>query len=227
MVTCFDAGIKSDIRFALPNRLSRIGTRSEGAKLATSELRARFSNRPLLLTTPGSVNWRTGGLSDAIDVTTSSDPVWVLDCDEGHALITTEIEAPRLEADFGVQALGWDVLTVPWYDAHAPLTTACSYAHVDSTHLLSDTDAFGTKVRNGLVMSRLVLGEAERDEMRELGVLVGAALGAGIDAWRPGITTDFESAATISRALEADGAKAVCLIVGGDDRLRSFRHPMA
>ncbi|HEY5265685.1 MAG TPA: hypothetical protein VIJ40_02620 [Acidimicrobiales bacterium] len=52
------------------------------AKLATSELRARFSDRPLLLTAPGLVNKRTDTLSDAIDVTASGDHVWVLDCDD-------------------------------------------------------------------------------------------------------------------------------------------------
>jgi Xaa-Pro aminopeptidase len=93
--------------------------------------------------------------------------------------------------------------------------------------LLSDVDEFGTNVRDALVSARLVLSEPERDELRELGTLVGEALGAGIDAWLPGVSTDFDVAGVISGALEAQGAKAVCLIVGGDDRLRSFRHPLA
>ncbi len=48
-----------------------------------------------------------------------------------------------------------------------------------------------------------------------------------MDAWRPGKSTDFDIAATISASLERNGAHAVCLIVGGDERLRSFRHPLA
>jgi antitoxin VapB len=173
------------------------------------------------------VNWRTGGLSDPIDVTSSSDPVWVIDCNAGSALITNEIEAPRLEHDFRVSALGWDVLTVPWFDDEARLTRASEYANAAPLALLSDAAGIGHNVKDILTRARLVLSEAEREDLRDLGTLTGAALGAGMDAWRPDITTDFEVASAISGTLESEGARAVCLIVGGDDRLRAFRHPLA
>ena len=181
----------------------------------------------MLLTTPASVNWRTGGLSDPIDVTTSSDPVWAIDCDTGSALITNEIEAPRLERDFRVSTLGWEILTVPWFDDEARLTRACEYANVAAPALLSDAVGIGRNVKDVLTRERLVLSDAEREDLRDLGALAGTALGAGMDAWRPGTTTDFEVGSTISAALESEGAKAVCLIVGGDERLRELRHPLA
>ncbi len=78
-----------------------------------------------------------------------------------------------------------------------------------------------------LVGARLALSEPEHEDLRDLGAVVGVALGAGIDAWRPGVSTDFDSAAAISAVLESAGAHAVCLIVGGDGRLRNFRHPLA
>jgi Xaa-Pro dipeptidase len=173
------------------------------------------------------VNWRTGGLSDPIDLTSSSDPVWVIECDTGSALLTNEIEAPRLEHDFRVSALGWEVLSVPWFDDEARLTRASEYANVAPLALVSDTVGIGRNVSDVLTRARLVLSDAEREDLRDLGALAGAALGAGMDAWHPGVTTDFEVASAISAALEADGATAVCLIVGGDDRLRMFRHPLA
>ncbi|MGH3733480.1 MAG: M24 family metallopeptidase [Acidimicrobiales bacterium] len=171
--------------------------------------------------------WRTGGLSDAIDLTSSSDPVWVLECDAGSALITNEIEAPRLERDFHVTDMGWALLTVPWFDDDSRLALACDFADVAPIALLSDTVGIGRNIKHVITRERLVLSEPERDDLRELGDLVGRALGAGIDAWRPGISTDYESAAAISAALESEGANAVCLIVGGDERLRSVRHPLA
>jgi Xaa-Pro aminopeptidase len=166
-------------------------------------------------------------MSDAIDVTASSDPVWVLDSDAGSVLITNDIEAPRLEGDFHVSERGWDVLRAPWYDADAPLALASSFAGASPDELLTDSEDIGRNVNSELVAARLVLGVEEREELRELGALVGVALGAGIESWRPGVTTDFEAAAVITAVLEASGATAVCLIVGGDDRLRSFRHPLA
>lgn len=173
------------------------------------------------------MNWRTGGLSDPIDRTASVDPVWVLDSAAGGVLITNDIEAPRLEGDFHVRERGWDVLRAPWYDADAPLDLACSFAGVPAEELLSDREGIGNNVNDELIAARLVLGVEEREELRELGSLVGLALGAGIESWRPGVTTDFDAAAVITAILEAGGATAVCLIVGGDDRLRSCRHPLA
>jgi Xaa-Pro dipeptidase len=222
-----DAVINSDTRFVLPNRLTRVARRAAAAERATATLRERFHNRPLLLTTPGSVNWRSGGLSDPIDVAAVSDPLWILDCKNGSALITSEIEAPRFERDFRVREAGWDVLSAPWYEADAPLDLACSYAGVASSEFLSDNTTFGENVLDDLVAGRLVHSEGELEDLRELGVLVGVALGAGIEAWKPGVSTDYDTAAVISHVLEAQGAKAVCLIVGGDERLRNLRHPLA
>jgi antitoxin VapB len=162
-----------------------------------------------------------------VDVTTSSDPVWTLDCEQGRALITNEIEAPRLEHDFRVRELGWTLLSVPWFEPGAPLDAACRFANVPSEEMLSDSGWFGMDVRERIILARLALSEPERDELRDLGSLVGEALGEGVDAWRPGVSTDFEVAAAVSGVLESRGAKAVCLIVGGDERLRSFRHPLA
>ncbi len=222
-----DACINSATRFVQPNRESRVRLRADAAKRASEEVRAAFEGRPLLLTSPGAVNWRTGGISDPIDLTASSDPVWVLDCDAGSALITSEIEAPRLEHDYHVTDMGWDVLTAPWFDDESRLTLACDYADKAPQSFISDDVAIGDNIRDVLTAARLVLSDAERDDLRDLGALAGAALGAGMNAWYPGTITDFDVAAAISAALVDGGATAVCLIVGGDDRLRSFRHPLA
>ena len=224
---CLNRAINSDTRSVEPNRLRRIVPRSTAALNAVQAIRATSASRPLLLTSPGSVNWRSGGLSDPIDVTASSDPVWTLDCDQGSALITNSIEAPRLESDFRVRELGWEILTTPWYDADGPLKVACSFSGVGPEQLLSDVDSIGENVRDEVIRARLTLSPMEIEELRELGGVVGAALGAGMDSWRPGVSRDFEIAGVISEYLEAHGAKAVCLIVGGDERLRSFRHPLA
>jgi hypothetical protein len=215
------------MRFAQPNRFDRIGPRADAARALAHSLRTSFDGRPMLCTTPAAVNWRSGGMSDPVDVTAPVDSVWTLDCAAGSVLITSEIEAPRLVYDLGVRELGWDLVTVPWFDADAPVAAACEYAGVAAEELLSDTAGVGTNIRDQMVAARLVLSDAEQEELRELGLLAGVALGAGIDAWRPGITTDFEIASQISGVLERHGAKAVCLIVGGDERLRSFRHPLA
>ena len=219
--------INTDKRFVVPNRGIRIGERSAAARPRAAELRAHYNDRPLLLTTPGSVNWITGGLSDAVDITSSSDPVWFIESARGCALITSEIEAPRLAADFDLDALGWNLLSVPWFDAEAPLRAATAFAGLSSDWLLTDRPDIGLNVIDEIVVSRMVLSEPDRADLRSLGALAAHALESALDEWAPGVSTDFEIAASVSANLERFGAHAVCLIVGGDDRLRSFRHPLS
>jgi Xaa-Pro dipeptidase len=219
--------ISTDSRFVVPNRQLRIGERSNAVRRGTSSVRARYDDRPLLLTTPGSVNWITGGLSDPVDITSPADPVWVVETSNARALITSEIEAPRLRGDFDLDALGWDLIAVPWYEANEPLVAACRFAGRSARDFISDREGIGASVVNDIVRARMVLTQPEQDELRELGSLAAFALESSIDRWRPGATTDFEIAAFVSAALERHGAKAVCLIVGGDNRLREYRHPIA
>jgi Xaa-Pro aminopeptidase len=219
--------INTDTRFVVPNRGIRIGERSAAVHPRGTALRAQYGDRPLLLTTPGSVNWITGGLSDAIDLTSPSDPVWFIESKQGRALITSEIEAPRLAGDFDLDGLGWDLLTVPWFDEDAPLRAVTSYAGLSADWLLTDRPDLGLNVIEEIVASRMVLSAPEIADLRSLGALAAYSLENSLDEWQPGVTTDFDVAASVSARLERHGAHAVCLIVGGDDRLRSFRHPLA
>jgi len=211
----------------MPNRASRIGARATAVRAGASALRDQFDGRPLLLTTPGSVNWITGGLSDPVDITATSDPVWVVDGPQGRAMIINEIEVPRLLEDFDIANSDWELIGVPWYDPDAPLEAVAQFTGLRTEALISDREGMGTNVMSEIVRTRMVLTEPERDDLRDLGALCARALEAGIDSWRPGRSTDFDVAAAISYVLEQDGAKAVCLIVGGDSRMRSMRHPLA
>ncbi len=219
--------INTDKRFVVPNREIRIGERGDASRESVTSLRAHFDERPLVLTTPGSVNWITGGLSDPVDITAAQDPVWAVESKNGRALVTSEIEAPRLLRDFDIESLGWDVISVPWFDAGAPLRAAANFAGVTPDELLSDSDGIGSNIMTAIVAARLVLSVPEQDDLRSLGADAARALEAGIDSWNPGVSSDYEVASVVSRELERHGAKAVCLIVGGDERLRSIRHPLA
>ena len=211
----------------MPNRTIRIGERAAAARPRVTELRAQYGDRPLLLTTPGSVNWITGGLSDCVDITSSSDPVWFIESKQGSALITSEIEAPRLAGDFDLDALGWDLITVPWFDADAPLRAVTAFAGLSADWLLTDRPDLGLNIVDEIVATRMVLSVPEQSDLRSLGALAASALEGALDEWRPGESTDFDIAASVCARLERDGAHAVCLIVGGDERLRTFRHPLA
>ena len=197
------------------------------ARARALEVLTRRNAPALVLTRPGGVNWRSGGLSDPIDLTASSDPVWCVDTRDASALITSEIEAPRLERDFRVREWGWELLTIPWYDPEVARDVASDFAGCAIDDVISDRDGLGHDATSDLVTARVVLSDPEQDDLRDLGALVARALAEGVDAWTPGETTDYEVAGVISAALVREGAAPVCLIVGGDERLRHLRHPLA
>src|SRR6185312_14047223 len=68
--------------------------------------------------------------------------------------------------------------------------------------------------------------DAEQDDLRDLGRDAAAAVEGALRDWAPG-EPDREIAARVAAGVERSGADAPCLLVGGDDRLRSFRHPVA
>ncbi len=214
-------------RCVLPNIGGAIDKRTEAVRSRSTAIRSKFDGRPLLLTTPGSVNWITGGLSDPIDLTASTDAIWVVETDRDRTLVTNEIEEPRIRDEFDLDALGWSLVAVPWFDAHARVAAAENIAGIKIGGFISDRCDLGTSATAAIVAERMVLTHPEQEAIRALGSLVGRALGAGIDEWKPGVSTDFDVAAAITSELESRGAHAVCLIAGGDERLRRFRHPLA
>lgn len=219
--------IITDKRSVMPNRRQSIDDRLVDALVRATALRERHDASAVLMTRPGSVNWITGGLSDPIDITAPLDPVWALVTDDSRMLITTEIEAPRLAGDFDVSSMGWELVGVPWFEPLAARDVVAERLGRDVARVLCDSDALGVDATSEIVATRMVLSSGERDDLRELGRDAARALERGIDSWRPGTSTDFEVAGEVARELERVGAKAVCLIVGGDDRLRTLRHPLA
>ncbi len=86
--------------------------------------------------------------------------------------------------------------------------------------------AFGHDLDHALTRARLALSEAEQDDLRELGHDAAGAVEQALQDWQPG-EADRDIAARIAAAVERCGADAPCLLVGGDDRMLAYRHPVA
>jgi antitoxin VapB len=138
-------------------------------------------------------------------------------------LVTSSVEYDRLGADFDLDALGLSLVAAPWYepDAHRRRVEEM-LGEVGA----SDVSGLGLDATFELTRSRLGLCSAEIDVMTGLARVAADAVENVLAEWRPGATSDREIAADVARELELQGAEAVCLIVGGDERLRRFRHPV-
>jgi Xaa-Pro aminopeptidase len=182
----------------------------------------------LVLTGPAAVAWACGGVAPPVDRTAAVDLVWAVFTTGGAALVTTNVEADRIRDEYDPGAHGFTGFeAVPWQDPGAFVRAAERLAGAPASRLAADGHpAFGLDAGDELIALRLVLSPGERDDLADLGRDAAAALQTALSSWRPG-ERDLDIQARCAAQLEAAGADAPVLIVGGDDRLERYRHPMA
>jgi Xaa-Pro dipeptidase len=181
-----------------------------------------------VLTGPAAVAWACGGVAPPVDRTAAVDLVWAVFVANGSWLITTNVEADRIRAEYDPSGHGFDGLAeVPWYTPSRFVEAAVDLAGVPAQRLASDGHpAFGRDVADDVIALRLALSAPERDDLAGLGADAAHALQSSLAQWRPG-ESDLDIQARCAAHLEAAGADAPVLIIGGDDRLERYRHPMA
>jgi antitoxin VapB len=187
-------------------------------------IRESHDERALVVGTSGSVSWATGGLSQPIDRTERFGPVWLVDAGEPTLLINS-VEMARFAAEGDLEELGFNVVAVPWYEADGFMRAVRHVAGGAVDEMLSDVGV-GVDVSDDLITRRMVLAGGELEMIRWLGAESARVLESAVRSWQPGISADFSIAAEVQFGLETIGADAVCLIVGGDERVRTFRHPL-
>lgn len=188
-----------------------------------ADVAERVGGRPLVLSSTAAVAWATGGISTPIDRVAAVDPVWVVYRDGAMTLVASSVEAERLGADFDLGDLDLTVVSAPWYEVDAHRRQV---ERMVGTDCASDVPGLGLDAVVELTSARLGLGAAEIDVMAGLSRVAADAVEGALSRWRPGESTDREIAAQVARHLEVYGADAVCLIVGADERLARFRHPV-
>jgi len=194
--------------------------------LRVRELLAARDCDAVVLTRPSTVAWVTGGANAPIDRGANTDVVWAVVTATSCSLITTEVEKERLV----VEALGgrdeWaDVVAVPWWDEQAFIDAARA---VSGARVLA-TDghpAFELDLDEALTRARLVLSTGQQEALAVLGRDAAEALQTALLEWSPG-ETDRAVQARVVALLEGRGADTPVVIVGGDDRVRRYRHPLA
>lgn len=191
-------------------------------------LRAGEAPAGLVLTGPASVAWVTGGAGPPVDRSADVDLVWAVITRTGAVLITTEVEADRIAEEYQPARHGFaELVAVPWYRPEEFVRAAEELAGAPVERLAADGHpAFGLDASADLISLRLALSGPEQDELRALGGDAATALEDALTAWQPG-ERDLDVQARVAACLEARGADTPVLIVGGDERVRRYRHPMA
>ena len=180
----------------------------------------------MVLTTPGAVAWATAGINTPIDRSAGTDTIWVAIGPASTALITTNVEQPRLAVD-----LAFDqecaLMDAPWWDGDAMVRAAATAIGADPVRIGSDGHpGFGHDATVSLTIDRLALTSRQQQCMDDLACESAHVVESALRSWRPG-ETDHAIAARIAEGVERFGGQGPVLLVGGDDRVLRFRHPVA
>lgn len=179
----------------------------------------------IVLTRPGPVAWAIPGINPPIDRTAATDTVWVAVGADSCTVITTDVEARRIREE--LLPAGVDLVQVAWWDGDAMVQAAAGSLETTAGSIGSDGHpAFGHDIDLELTRIRLPLDADERHRLRALGRNAAIAVEDALRSWEPG-DTDTQIAARIAGAVESFGGDAPVLLVGADERLARYRHPVA
>lgn len=188
--------------------------RLEEINLKHQQLRALLERRQaggLWLRRVRNLGWFTAGADASIPVDTEYGAYSVLVTPDKRTVYTTNIEATRLHAEEQFEDLGFDYIEYPWHAQAAP----------ELPGLLTDEGDVEAEIQQ----MRWVLTAGEQERYRALGRAAAEALDEAIRAVRPG-DTEFEMAARLDAACRARGGLAVVNLVGTDERISQYRHPL-
>ena len=173
------------------------------------------------------VAWLTAGLTTPIERGAVVGPLRLVVTQDIFAAVTTNVERPRLVVEAGLDRLGIPLHEAPWFEPGGLERVAAELSGRPPHELASDrAPGFGVHCDDDFVELRLTLARPERMRLERLAVDTAAALEGALRSWLPG-ERDLDVLARIDEALERTGAFAACLIVGGDERVERFRHPLA
>lgn len=167
--------------------------------------------------------WITGGQTNVINITSDLGAVGILVTESNVFAVSNSIEAPRLEREAQLPALGFELRPFPWWEDRE----VKSVRELGGGALGAD---FGfpeaSDVSGAVNALRYELTPWEVERYREQGRLSAQILEEVVAGIRPGET----ESAVVGRLAERlwahrmDFAIAFC---AADDRIRLFRHPIS
>lgn len=182
----------------------------------------------VLIAAHHNVAWLTSGRHNRIDASREIGTARLLVTADGRRFVLANaIEMPRL-CDEALAGLDYEPIEYPWtddQDAGFAVRTARGVlgdgAVIAADCPLPDTIA----IEGPLSRARHLLTDGEVERYRALGRDAGGALGSLCLTLEPG-NEERAIARRIADAAAGIGARAIVALVGADERLRRFRHPV-
>ena len=178
-----------------------------------------------VLSSQSSFSWYTCGGENRV-VLCSERGVAAIVADGTHdVVVTTNIEARRVEEEELKGLDGFEVRGVPWQD-EAALARELERA-VGKRKAAAEGGAFGLPgLSPGFAELTYSLLPSELERYEKLGELASEAMEASLERVRPGMTENEVQAAMADELLKR-GCLPHVLLVAADERIRLYRHPPA
>jgi antitoxin VapB len=179
----------------------------------------------VLLGTLPSFAWITAGRCNGVDLSREVGVATVLIARDGRRfLLTSTIEMARfLHEELAGQ--DWTPVELPWTEAGPEDLAAAARALAGPT-IAADWPVDGLPwLEPAVARERRRLTPPEIERFRALGRDAGEALGEVCRRLEPGLT-EIEIARRTAAALAERGLETPVLLVGADERLERYRHPL-
>ena len=164
--------------------------------------------------------WATGGASSYIFVAADSGLASLLYTPDGKFVITTNIEAPRLEREEHLAKRGFEVRAAPWHEAGqtvAEMTQDMKVGQDCSSADMVDLSADLTHLRMALLPE-------DGGRLRQLGSTCGEVIALATQRVKPGMT-EHQISGILAEETLARGIWPVVNLIATDERIHAFRHP--
>lgn len=174
----------------------------------------------ILLQRASSFAWATCGASSYINTASTTGAASLLITPTHRYLVTTNIEATRLEQEEHLADQGWEFKVTPWEEPQAlasltkGLKIGADFPFAGATDLSAD-----------IAKLRTCLTPEECERFRWLGKKCAAAMQSSIYRLKPGMS-EFEIAAMLGAEVQAQGIQPIVNLIATDERIFSFRHPL-
>ena len=199
-------------------RRAEIASKLEAAR----GVMARYGMDALYLTTIANTAWLTAGAATYVNESVDEAALSMLVTTSDAYILTDPIEEPRLRDEELLDSLGFTFIVEPWH-ARGP-----ALARLTSNKRLGSDQAGGNAhdaIRRELVRLRATLTVGEQLRMRAVSRLAATAMREIALAVHPGMT-EQEVAAHLMAASRKRGGAAIVTLVGSDERIFRYRHPL-
>lgn len=190
-------------------------------------LRALMTQRGLdsvYLTTIASTAWLTAGATTYVNESVDSASCALLVTADEAFVLTDPIEEPRLRAEEWLDALGFTFIIEPWHARGLEARRRTIGLRVGAE--ASDwRDVATFDLRGALVMLRSTLTPGEQLRLRAGARHAAEAMWEAARGVAPGMT-EHAAAALLTAACRTRGGTATVTLVGSDERIAAYRHPL-